>query len=299
MARNTLRIGVLAAWLLSGLGSVQAKDAHMLNDAAPVPIGTGFDMRLPEQETVAFRGGMSLDGAGAPHAPVLYLATGGLGGFLLGIATHGAIVESVKEGKKTQIQREADKVLDPYRESIATFTFRQLAEPALQKDAIKGLGRLIGAQERGEGFVLHAEPLLTLTADRRALVLDNLVTVYRAGIPSEALYRNVFRVVSDPRSDDDLQGYWGRDNALALRTLSQALFAQSLKMAVRLVEAPTPADAAEKTMRFYEGGVKLVERGQMLDLSCGRVTGRTLRGWILSAPTALSHSDTACESAKL
>ena len=299
-----LRKKLSACLLLALSGGVchnmaAAGDVASRNSSLPLAVANGFDIRVPVQETVLFRGGMSLDAAGGPQSQILYPAVGGLGGFLVGIATHGVLVETGKEREKTRIQQEADKILDPYRESISKFTFRQLAERALQKDALKGFGHLIGADDRGEGFVVKTEPVFTLTSDRRALVLENVISVFRAGIPSDVLYSNVFRVVSDPRSEDDLESYWGKDNARQILAVSQEMFVRSLKIATSVVETSVASNEMEKTIRYFEGGAKLIERGQVMEQLCGRVLGRNLRGWVISVPTGKFSEEALCETAKL
>jgi hypothetical protein len=278
---------------------VEAKGVEAKHASLPLAIGSGFDIKLPIDEAVVFHGRVSLDAAGGPGVQMLYPGIGGLGGLLAGIATHGVLVEAGKENEKARIQRDADKVIDPYRGAINSFTFRQLAERAIQKDAIKGFGRLINTTETGIGFVIKSEPVFLLTADRRALVLENTVSVFSPNSPTEALYQNIFKVVSDPRNSEDMETYWGKDGARELKGVSQALFSRSLNLAVATIEGLDRISETEKTIRFYEGGSKQIERGRVIDQACGRLVALNLRGWIISVPISKSLEETSCDLATL
>jgi hypothetical protein len=130
-------------------------------------------------------------------------------------------------------------------------------------------------------------------------VLENTVSVFSPNSPTEALYQNIFKVVSDPRNSEDMETYWGKDDARELKGVSQALFTRSLNLAVATIEGLDRISETEKTIRFYEGGSKQIERGRVIDQACGRLVALNLRGWIISVPISKSLEETSCDLATL
>jgi hypothetical protein len=288
-----------SAALMVGVSAVLAADLGGQQVSPLASIDNGFDLQLPAAEFVSYHGVMSLDNAGGPKAQVLYPGIGGLGGLLVGIATHGAIVEAEKSSEKTRIQTEADRVIDPYKSSLSGFTHRALVEQALRDQPVVGHKKVLGAAEYGDGWVVTTNPVFFLTQDRRALVLENEIRIYRTETPKKDFYRNVFRVISDPRAASDLAGYWGGDEAKPLKELSQKLWAQSLKLAMS-VAVGRSQPALEKTFRFYEGGSKQIERGRLLQQECSRLAILNLRGWVVSVPAPeLAAEKTDCLTSQL
>jgi hypothetical protein len=269
--------------LMIGATTALAADVDTQQATPLVHIENGFDLRLPVADFVTYHGIMSLDKAGGPKAQVLYPGYGGLAGLLVGIATHGAIVEAEKSSEKARIQKDADKVIEPYSNSLSGFTYRELVEQALRSQSVVGHKKIIGATEYGDGLVITTHPVFFLTQDQRALVLENEIRISRADSPKDDLYRNMFRIISDPRAAGDLTGYWGGDEAKPIKELSQKLFVQSLKLVMAVVGARSQP-GLEKTFRFYEGGNKQIERGRLLQQECSRVAILNLRGWVVSVP---------------
>lgn len=276
--------------LMFSVTTVLASDMGVQQVPPSVSIENGFDLQLPVADFVTYHGVMSLDNAGGPKAQVLYPGIGGLGGLLVGIATHGAIVEAEKSSEKARIQKDADKVIEPYRNSLGGFTYRELVEQALRGQPIGGHKKVIGAAEYGDGLVVTTHPVFFLTQDQRALILENEIRISRAESPKDDLYRNVFRIISDPRMAGDLTGYWGGDDAKPIKELSQKLFVQSLRLAISVVEGRSQP-SLEKTFRFYVGGSKQIERGRLLQQECRRLALLNLRGWVVSVPEPESEAE--------
>ena len=292
MACCGFRRGFQLFVLMLGANLVFAADVPTQQAPVFLSIEDGFDLRLPVTDFVTYRGVLSLDNAGGQQAQILYPGIGGLGGLLVGIATHGAIVEAGKSSEKARIQKEADKVMDPYRNSLGGFTYREMLEQALRGHPIGGYKKIIGPAEFGDGWVITTSPVFFLTQDQRALVLENEIRISRAESPKDDLYRNVFRIISDSRVAADLTGYWGGDEAKPIKELSQKLFVQSLVLAISVVTGRSQP-GIEKTFRFYEGGSKQIERGRLLQQECRRLSILNLRGWVVSVPAPELESDKA------
>jgi hypothetical protein len=246
---------------------------------------TAWSLRLAAQDPVPFRGLANGDDGGKPGAMLYPVGTAGLAGLLVGIATHGAIVNSQRDSARSESEKQADKVLDPYRDSLGRFTQQELAVAALATPGFQG-ARLWSAQDAGGGMLLESAPLFFLTQDRDALVLDNSVSVTRPGAQP---YRNTLRIVSAPRPVNDVD---------ALKAESTNLLALSLGIVLAQADAPavSAAPGSYRTVRYLLGKKELFERAQVLDERCGRALIRNLRGWLMSVPLAGSsaNGDASC-----
>lgn len=233
----------------------------------------GWSLRLAAQDPVPFHGLPDSDEAGKPGM-MMYPAPG-LAGFLAGIATHGVILSSMRDSARTEHEKQADKVLDPYRDGLARFTQHDLGESALAAPALQG-ARLLPVQAPADDRSVASAPQFYLAQDKDALVLDNSVTLTRPGAQP---WTGKIRVVSAPRAVTDVE---------ALKAESASLLALSLEIV--LAQADVPAAGAEapayRTVRYLQGKKELFERAQVLDERCGRALIRNLRGWLMSVPLA-------------
>jgi hypothetical protein len=275
----------LAAGLLAGVAA-SAADAGIV-EGAPVALAqSGFALRLPKNDAVAYRGLVNYDKAGGPASAFLYPVGGaGIVGLLAGIATHGALVESGKNSEKTRLQTEADKVLDPFRPTLDGLTHRSLMAQGLQRLGMPATVHVIDANESSEGWIVESLPVFSMTQDRGALILENAVLVYAASDPTNPRYRNVVKVVSNLHDDADLESHWAADEGKRLKDESERLFGHSIRLLMQALE-PRPAEPAlvEKTFRYTEGKEQRMERAQLVRESCGRAVIKTLRGWLMSVP---------------
>jgi hypothetical protein len=249
-------------------------------------IETGFLLRLPTVEKVAFRGMVDPDKSGGNSTyQMAYPGGAGLAGFLVAIATHGVIEESAKSSRKTKDQEAADKVLGPFGDAISGFSNKELMQLALDRLSIKGVSKLIEATDTSNsGWIVESTPVFSLTQDKSAMVLDVALTVYSSNAPSAGRYQNTIRVVSNSRvvPDADVSD---AQQGLQIRQDSVDLFAHSLKIALReLALQLTNGAEVQQTFRYQEGSTTKMERGQLLIEGCNRVLIRTLRGWLMSIP---------------
>jgi hypothetical protein len=250
-------------------------------------------LKLPETTTVVFHGLVSYDGAGSQQGAMLYPAIDPLT-FLVGLATHGVINESVKHHQKSKLQEEADKVLQPYQTILEHFTHRELMQRGLALSHEGQRAQLTEADDVShEQWTLVSSPAYSLTQDQRAIVLDNTVVLYAAG-STKPTYANSVRVVSDPRDATDPQAQWQANDGQRLKDESAFLFANSIDVFLHELDAgASTAAPQQRTVRYARGGSEAVERAFVLGESCTRLTLKTLRGWLMSVPVAV---DGGCPS---
>jgi len=273
----------LAGSLLWWLPHAQSADQPAGTAAAPLD----WTLRLPPQEAVQFRGVVNYDKAGQGPGTMLYPAPG-LMGMLAAVATHGVLVSSSLEQKRSEIEIAADKVLDPYQDLLTGYTHKELMQSALELTAPGPKKRLLSVEDPASGdWLVESVPTFSMTQDQSALVLDNTVAVYRCGTAPQAGYQSKIRVISASVEHDNLSAYWHAGRRL--REEAAALLAQSLDIALTAATAATPAAAAPaasfRTVRYREGKQEVMERAQVLNEQCGRSLIKNLRGWLMSIPT--------------
>jgi hypothetical protein len=243
--------------------------------------GDHWAVRLTPAQDVVFKG-MPRGEDGGSAGAMMYPAPN-IAGLVAGIVTHGVIASSIQDNAKTRSEKLADKVIDPYRASLAGFGTDALGRAALEKSTLGGARLLSGAETAG-GNVIDSTPIFYMTPLRDALVLDNSVVVMQgAGQP----YRNTVRVVSRRHEADDLRAYWGADDAQVLKSEAAALLALSLDIATGQAGKAVStggAGAQYRTVRYLLGAQESFERAEVLDERCGRALLRNLRGWLMSVP---------------
>jgi hypothetical protein len=257
---------------------------------------TSWSLQLPEEQAVVFRGVVSMDSAGMGTGAILYPAPSAAG-FVAAVITHGILSESIKRDQKNRLQSSADQVLSPYRSVIDSYTHRDLIQRCLPKMATPGEKRSHAANEAPPvEWVMESVPEFAMTQDRRALVLDNAVIVYRRGSRDKAAYRNSVRIVSHPAEETDPVEYWNAGEGQRLKDESAVLLAESLDIALLDMGAGTvQRDIPFKTVRYLEGGAEKMERAQVIGERCNRLLLKTLRGALMSAPPKVL---TDCAAAK-
>ena len=272
MTGLNLRCGALAALLMVVL-------------EASASSGAAWAVRTPAPDKVRFKGVAMIDTLGKPGAPVVYPAVGAAG-LVAAIITHGVIANAMARGERSEIEKAADKVLDPYQASLDSFTQRELLQGAASFSA-HGAPRWLDAPEGADAPLVASKPVFWMTQDRAALILDNEIQVQLPG--TKAVYANTVRVVSAVQAHEDLAAWWGAGEARVLKEQSARLLAASIDIAldaaVRPVEAgATGAAGTQRTVRYKEGGKEVFERAEILREDCDRLLLRNLRGWLMSVP---------------
>lgn len=281
------------AWVMFGLFSVQVAGSALAEQGPGVPSSSGEDspalnlvLRMAQEDTVAFRGSANFDKAGVGSQSILYPAPNAAG-LVAAIVTHGLIVESTKKSQKEKIQRDADEVLSPYQSVLTGFKNRELVRRGLKRIAGHSNRALLASirATNGDWFV-DVEPVFSMTQDRRALVLDNVISVFRPDSPALPSFRNSVRVVSKPRSEDGVAEVWSANQGEEIKEESARLLAESVSIALAAVtESANVTDGTYRTVRYREGGAEQMERGMLLSEDCERTVVKTLRNALLSVPS--------------
>lgn len=276
-----MRCGAVASALLVAAANSLAQSPATTRAPWSANESEGWGISWPTTQTkIVFQGVLSLDGAGMEPGVMLYPAPNVVG-FVVAILTHAALIEGAKNSQKAALQAQADQVLSDYSATIDGF-----APEDLVRRTAAGLRATTPAlRESGDArWSLEVSPLFRMTQDRRALIVDNAVTVRMRGAV-DVVRSSVVRVVATPRAADGAAAWWGDNGGEALRAESARLLA--LAISLSLADMAGHWDQAmppHRTIRFAEGGDERIERAQILDQQCGRAVVRTLRGDLMAIP---------------
>jgi hypothetical protein len=281
--------------ILCAPAAAAGKEAGSQKQALRLAKGeTALYLRVPKSDAVAYQGIVGGEGASVDSAQMMYPAVD-LVSFLAAVVAHGVIVDSIKRGKKSKMQEAADQVLVPYQPVLKEFRPRDLLQRGLVRSRWGSSMSLIDAADtRLAGWYVESAPMYSMTQDQKALVLDHMIFISAVDAPTGPAYRNVVRVVSHPRRETDMVGYWSENQGERIKEESALLYAESLDM----VLADVTADDAEnknpfKTLRYMQGGNEKMERAQLVSATCERKIIRNLRGWLVSIPVSTGTPDSA------
>jgi len=238
---------------------------------------------VPDGPGASYHGLASFDGAGTDASAMLYPVPS-LIALPFVVLAHGLIVEGAKSSQKSSIQQAADKVLGPYKPVIDSMTMAGLVGDGARRLSTPGEKRLAPRDQAGnDGFLLETLPVYAMTQDERAILIDNVVRVYKPGARETPEFAGIVRVVSTPLPKDITPSdYWLKDDGKRMRDLSAELWAESVD--IGLGEWSAPHDGPEKTYRYAEGAAERMERAKLLREVCGHLVVKTLRGEFLSIP---------------
>ncbi|MES2948301.1 MAG: hypothetical protein V4858_07145 [Pseudomonadota bacterium] len=253
-----------------------------------MPAAANWSVRLPNDGKVSYRGVVGFDQAGTGGGAILYPAPGAVG-LLVAVLTHGAIVESAKNAQKEKMQTDANMVLSSYQDALNSFDSRELMRRAADKASSPARARLLEpTEDPGQDMVIHSVPVFSMTQDQKAIVLDNTIGIQMPGAVATAAYQSTIRVVSAVKEVEDPLTFWTGNNGEKLKDESAQLVAESLGIALQEIAVSAKTESFPyRTVRYREGATEKMERAQVISTRCDRLLIRTLRGQLMSVPTAL------------
>lgn len=297
-ARRSMRFALVLG-LAAVAAAATAQEAEATAPTPPVPAltepaapaGPAWILAAPSAERVDFRGLASFDGAGVDTKAALFVGAGHpvfAAVTALSFAINAVAIDHAREAQKTSVQLEADKILLPYETILAAYRSSDLHAEAVRQAKAVPL-----KTPNTRAWQVAARPVFSMTQDQRAIVLDTVVEV-RAPDSTTPAFASAIRVVGAPHDRADLSAFWSAEQGRALRGDSEALFAEALRLAVQSANANANEVSAlgAKSLRFMQGGIERVERGELLAQDCSRTVFRSLRGALMSVPTL--RPDAAC-----
>ncbi len=208
---------------------------------------------------------------------ILYAGTAGLGGFVAQVMTHSAINSSMKSGKLSLQQAEANQILKPFENILLKYT-----QESLRHD---GYGyQFLASEPTEDGFIIDSYPVFYMSQNMASLTLKHVVKVYRFE-DEGVFYQNVIEVISPTiESEDIAHDLVENDGALLKNTLSN-LYKNSLSMVVAdLMGEYKSSNSIQKSYRIHSGDNMRVERGINVSENNGMLVIKNLRGWLVAFP---------------
>lgn len=259
-------------------------------------------VRLPKETNVAFRGIANTDSAGGGAGAMLYPAPN-VAGFFAALITHGLLNNATRNAEMNRIQSTANKILDPYRENINNFRNDELYSAMRdQKRSLSNPIRIALFEEApSDEWFFIIDPIVSMTQDQKALILDSVILVYAPNSPSMPAFQNVLRVVSAPINSNDPLAYWNEMSGINIKNTSAQLLSMALELAaIESIKSPQKENAPAsnpRTVRYFHGASEKIERAELLRISCERAVIRTLRGGLMWVPLKQPHAYVISEDA--
>lgn len=282
--------GCMMAVFIACCPAVKAAD---MDPAATTTLAEQYLLlKLPKTDRVAFSGELDFQGADVGSGSILYPAPNAAG-LIAALITHGLIVESQKSSQRTEAQKRADRIMEPFSPALENFSYPELAHPWLSGDSPSSPKRLAedaASQEKGE-WLIESAPVFLMAQDHRSLVLDNQVSIRTPGASEEAVQQVRVQIVSPPEESQDPTAAWTTDKGRKLKETCSRLFTESMDIALG-VKADSTADRPFRTVRYLAGNAEKMERAQVIDKRCGRLLIKNLRGTLMSVP--VKPLDTDC-----
>ena len=259
---------------------------------ADAKLSTALSVVESPSDAVVFHGLVNQDEAGLGTGGMAYPGIGGALGLVVGVLTHAALVEGEKSRQRTALQVAADKVVEPYQETLAKWSLNgllksamdQLLQPVVKSMVSKGTGD-------PASLVVEPHPSFALTSDQRAVVLDYVVAVYSPGDHVHPVLKTVVRVISKALTAEDPKSIWLANEGTRLKSEAVDLLKEALRVSVDVALASADESAGspkQKTVRYMQGGEERVERAQLVNESCDRLVLKTLRGELMSVPAKIA-----------
>lgn len=275
--------------VLGGLSPAFAQKDAMGGGKAGAP---ALSLVESPSDAVVFHGLVNWDEAGLGSGTMAYPVVGGALSLVVGVLTHAALVEGDKSKQKTALQAAADKVVEPYQETLAKWSLNgllkisleQLQEPVVKSMVAKGAGD-------PSALVVESQPTFALTSDQRAVVLDYAVSVYPPGDHVHPAMKTVVRVISKALPAEDPKSIWLANEGARLKGEAVDLLKEALRISVEVAHASADESVGspkQKTVRYMQGGEEHVERAQLVSESCERLVLKTLRGELMSVPAKVA-----------
>jgi len=267
----------------------------------PVFDDNSLNISFDSKQPVTFVGKKSLDTSGLAVAPVMYPAdTAGL--FLVSILTHAAVSGGVQKAKLSREQEEANKVLEPYNPYIADINEAFLAQCTNSQGkpvVAEKIQFLLGDEHlENSRWQVNVVPVFAMTQNQSSFLIYNKLTfVDRSLTPKDKKkIKKIKRgqvnpneklvvIVSDPVLTDDNANFWLSENAKRFNESIKNLYVESFHLGIaRHFGGLQNSDTKQVTVRYFENGVKKIERGYVISQTCKRTLFESLAGEIKSVP---------------
>ena len=261
------------------VGYTQFKKVSDINLHQPIKLHIPF-------EQAQFIGKTDKEIFTAAHGQMMY--PGGAASFFAAIAIHAGVSESAKNERKNGAQKVADAYVQPFLPAAQQLSYNTLWESFVASESAEqyDFSYLVDPEQLPEkemGILVVAQPIFMMNKEQDTLSIRTTVSIYSSEQPDKLLYSNQAEFIAKASPDKDPMVFWLADSYKNLHATMHQLFEESiLSLMIDSSGGYNVEGVKTKNYQYFEGEMKMFERGTLLFEDKDKVLIRTLRGWIKS-----------------
>ncbi|MCU4675284.1 hypothetical protein N7931_06515 [Catenovulum sp. 2E275] len=267
-------INLLVASLLIGCGSTPYQDDYLKHINHLESDYIDFKIKFSGDGLVDLRGlynrNNTLDGT-----PVLYQGDAGIAGLVLQIGTHSTLIDSERDKKLAEAQKNANSEITPLIDLSQNISLSELINGSLIKQA--------------ETSPVFIKPIFFSNSEMNRLFVKTHVWIPRkqnkkSRKEPDNQYQNMVQVYGQTLNKDEVESLKSGDVNLLSKILSK-LLVTSLEIAKNALAGQyQDINAQAKTFIIEQDTQRQVIRGNIVDERCGMNIVKDIRSWFIAFP---------------
>ncbi len=295
--QKLLLIGLV--FFLFGCNSTPKMDDYTRHTAMKLNLGKSLPkFYIHQARKIDIRGEYNNDDS-AESGHIMYSGAAGFIGLLTQVATHAAISNSVRNGKLSASQLEANKVLTPLAPVIDSLSLNELL---FNSNSNSEYDLMSSISEDGES--IHINPIFFVAPDFSSISIKNIIWIekkksikgsskkakkvrrVRRSKKDNYLYRNLIQVISREYSQEERDKFQLTKDEGFFKAELQRLLHESLVIASREVKGSyTDNSNKMSTFKIAQQLKKSYFRGYQVDSLNNKLVVRNLRSWLIALPS--------------
>ena len=212
---------------------------------------------------------------------MMYPGYGGLGGFLVGIATHAAMESGMASSQQNAAIEKANEVLAPLEEQISQLDTLSVISP--MSDSLSLVVLPEEQSTKDKDYLLSSSPMFKVAQDYSSIRLQNVISI---SSEDSTLYQNLIEVA---RSLNKKEREALVSNVEILPQLAEELMGESLRVGISDSKGLLKSAPSMQTFKYELGGKTQYQRANLVSEDCDNLVIKTLRNWIKVIPTSLTN----------
>ncbi|MCP4268329.1 MAG: hypothetical protein GY777_22600 [Candidatus Brocadiaceae bacterium] len=242
-------------------------------------------LRLNMEGAFDLKGDYNYDELSGQTGGMVYPAYNGAT-FITALVTHAVVNESLKSRRKQAVQNEANKVVEGFKERVASYDKRailiSLADELSENTKLNIVPYSAGTSDINN-IVVETNPIFYMTQDQNSLFVENVIRIYSSISPEKVLFENLIEKSIHPDSGGDIEVAWLKDRLLE-KSMRQLYLSTTNLMFRQALGEIDPKKGKVETFTYFFNGEKQYERGRLVVTDCQEVVISTLRGWLKVIP---------------
>lgn len=303
---------LLAAWLMVVISActtqnVKTTEIETIKQPAivePDKLSDVYYVNVPDVDKLVFHGQLNTDGNLSQPGSMVYPGYDAAS-FLVAIATHAVIADSINNKKKAEATEAADAVLSAYQPVIDTILPQSVLDESIELFAQKenSLYTIDNSANlpRHNSWYIDIEPVYIMSGNEKSIAIEARVRITESrylGNPedSDKVYSKILYLQSAPIEKRSL---WLASEGEQFKKTVTSLFVKSLQLALEDFNESLPRTTESmRTIRYFDNNRKKVERGRPIRQSCTHILFESLRGRLKSVPLPPNLIEKNCKAEK-